>query len=80
MESIVNIQEHEPSKLKPIERKKRYMRTSNIKTFYVPEETIPDPSMGSWGVHAKLSNSQKNLEKFSKAQNDLQPSFVVGGT
>ena len=76
MESIVNMEEHEPSKLKPIERKKRYMRTSNIKTFYVPEETIPDPSMGSWGVHAKLSNSQK-IKKFSKAQNDLQPSFVV---
>jgi hypothetical protein len=74
MESIVNMQETEHQQLKPIQQRKRYMRTSNIKTFYVPQATIPDPTMGSWGVHAKLSNSQK-IKKFSKSQTDLQPTF-----
>ena len=59
MESLVNLEGYEDNRLQPIQQQKRFMRTSNIKTFYVPSSSIPDPSDGSWGVHAKLSNSQK---------------------
>ena len=75
MESLVNLEDYEDNRLQPIQQQKRFMRTSNIKTFYVPSSSIPDPSDGSWGVHAKLSNSQK-IKKRTKSHADLQPNFV----
>ena len=76
MESLVNLEDYEDNRLQPIQQQKRFMRTSNIKTFYVPSSSIPDPSHGSWGVHAKLSNSQK-IKKRAKSYADLQPNFVA---